>query len=65
MDPGYCDVAVTAIAAGKCRIKALTGSSIGGEDLLGNMICYLLPDSENIIKKHVHEDTEIKPMALL
>ncbi|CAI8610369.1 unnamed protein product [Vicia faba] len=65
MDSGYCDVAVTAIAAGKCRIKALTGSSIGGEDLLGNMICHLVPDSVNRIKKRIHEDTEIKSMALL
>ena len=66
MDVGYCDVAVIAATSkGKCQTKASTGSTIGGEDLLGNMMCHLLPDSENIFKKHVHEDREIKSMALL
>jgi heat shock protein 4 len=65
MDAGFCDVAVNAATTnGKWRIKALTGSTIGGEDLLGNMMRHLLPDSENIFKKHVHEDGEIKSMAL-
>ncbi|CAJ2634666.1 unnamed protein product [Trifolium pratense] len=65
MDAGYCDVAVIAATAnGKCRIKALIGSTIGGEDFLRNMMRHLLPDSENIFKKHVHKDGEIKSMAL-
>ncbi|KAK2357961.1 hypothetical protein P8452_77161 [Trifolium repens] len=65
MDAGFCDVAVNAATTnGKWRIKALTGSTIGGEDLLGNMMRHLLPDSENIFKKHVHEDGEVKLMAL-
>ncbi|RHN64019.1 putative Heat shock protein 70 family [Medicago truncatula] len=66
MDFGYCDVAVTvATAEGECRMKALAGSSIGGEDLLVNMIRYLLPDSENIFKKHIDGDEENKSMSLL
>ncbi|RHN63388.1 putative Heat shock protein 70 family [Medicago truncatula] len=63
MDAGYCDVAVIATEKGKLRIKALTGSPIGREDLLENMICHLLPDSKNIFKKRVHTKTEIKLMA--
>jgi len=31
----------------------LAGSVVGGEDLLGNMMLYLIPDSENIFKKHI------------
>ena len=44
---------------------AVTLSSKLLVELLGNMVCHLLPDSENIFKKHVHEDREIKSMALL
>ncbi|CAJ2658076.1 unnamed protein product [Trifolium pratense] len=40
MDAGYCDVSVIETKKGKFRIKALTGSSIVGEDLLGNMIIH-------------------------
>jgi heat shock protein 4 len=63
MGAGYCDVAVTATAGGVSQIKALAGSTIGGEDLLQNMMRHLLPDSENIFKRHGVE--EIKSMALL
>ncbi|XP_045814265.1 heat shock 70 kDa protein 8 [Trifolium pratense] len=63
MGAGYCDVAVTATAGGVSQIKALAGNTIGGEDLLQNMMRHLLPDSENIFKRHGVE--EIKSMALL
>ncbi|RHN57596.1 putative Heat shock protein 70 family [Medicago truncatula] len=63
MGAGYCDVAVTATAGGVSEIKAVAGSTIGGEDLLQNMMCHLLPDSENIFKNHGVK--EIKSMALL
>jgi heat shock 70kDa protein 4 len=62
MDSSYCDVAV---AAGECQIKALAGSFVGGEDLLGIMMRYLLPDSGNIFKKHIDADRKIKSMSLL
>jgi hypothetical protein len=55
MDVCVCDfVVIAATSKGNCRIKALTGSTFDGEDLLGN-----------IFKKHVHEDRLIKSMALL
>ncbi|MCI28871.1 heat-shock protein, partial [Trifolium medium] len=63
MGAGYCDVAVTATAGGVSQIKALAGSTVGGEDLLQNMMRHLLPDAENIFKRHGVE--EIKSMALL
>ncbi|MED6182321.1 hypothetical protein PIB30_027431 [Stylosanthes scabra] len=63
MGAGYCDVAVTATAGGVSQIKALAGSTIGGEDLLQNMMRHLLPDSENIFKSHGLKD--IESMALL
>ncbi|MCI93996.1 heat-shock protein, partial [Trifolium medium] len=31
MDAGYCDVSVVEAEKGKFRIKAMTGSTIGGE----------------------------------
>ncbi|AES91211.2 putative Heat shock protein 70 family [Medicago truncatula] len=65
MDAGYCDVAIIATEKGKRQIKALAGSAIGGEDLLGNMMCHLFPDYENIFKRNVHRDTEITRMASL
>ncbi|CAI8585969.1 unnamed protein product [Vicia faba] len=60
MGAGYCDVAVTATDGGVSQIKALAGSTIGGEDLLQNMMCHLLP---NIFKTHGVK--EIESMALL
>ncbi|PNY16066.1 heat shock protein 70 kDa, partial [Trifolium pratense] len=51
MDAGYCDVSVIEAEKGKFRTKASTESSIGGEDLLGNMMSYLLPDFEEIFKR--------------
>ncbi|KAI9115106.1 hypothetical protein K1719_014119 [Acacia pycnantha] len=63
MGAGYCDVAVTATAGGVSQIKALAGSTIGGEDLLQNMMHYLLPESQTLFKTHGIK--EIKSMALL
>lgn len=63
MGAGYCDVAVTATAGGVSQIKALAGSTIGGEDLLQNMMQYLLPESQTLFKTHGIK--EIKSMALL
>ncbi|KAK7305540.1 hypothetical protein VNO77_43446 [Canavalia gladiata] len=34
------------------QIKALAGSISGGEDLLQNMMCHLLPNSNNLFKNH-------------
>lgn len=64
MGAGYCDVAVTATAGGVSQIKALTGSPIGGEDLLQNMMHHLLPNSENIFKNHGVKE-KIKSVGLL
>ncbi|OIV94998.1 hypothetical protein TanjilG_22195 [Lupinus angustifolius] len=63
MGAGYCDVAVTATAGGVSQIKALAGCTIGGEDLLQNMMSHLLPDSQSLFKNHGVK--EIKSMGLL
>ncbi|CAJ1925521.1 unnamed protein product [Sphenostylis stenocarpa] len=63
MGAGYCDVAVTATAGGVSQIKALAGSTIGGEDLLQNMMRHLLPESGNLFQNH--RVKEIKRMGLL
>ncbi|KAK9287615.1 hypothetical protein L1049_016050 [Liquidambar formosana] len=63
MGAGYCDVAVTATAGGVSQIKSLSGSAIGGEDILQNMMRHLLPNSESLFLKH--GISEIKSMALL
>ncbi|CAI8610091.1 unnamed protein product [Vicia faba] len=52
MDSGYCDVAVIAATLeGKCRMKALAGSAIGGEDVIGNTMRLVIPDFKNKLKK--------------
>ncbi|XP_010024339.2 heat shock 70 kDa protein 8 isoform X2 [Eucalyptus grandis] len=63
MGAGYCDVAVTATAGGVSHIKALAGSSIGGEDILQNMMRHLLPNAENLFSSHSASD--IKSMGIL
>lgn len=63
MGTGYCDVAVTATAGGVSHIKALAGSSIGGEDILQNMMRHLLPNAENLFSSHSVSD--IKSMGIL
>ncbi|KAL3578195.1 hypothetical protein D5086_019699 [Populus alba] len=63
MGAGYCDVAVTATAGGVSQIKALAGAAIGGEDILQNMMQYLLPNSESLFLNH--RVNEIKSLGLL
>uniref|UniRef100_A0A6N2MXJ8 Heat shock 70 kDa protein 8 n=1 Tax=Salix viminalis TaxID=40686 RepID=A0A6N2MXJ8_SALVM len=63
MGAGYCDVAVTATAGGVSQIKALAGAAIGGEDILQNMMQYLLPNSEGLFLNH--RINEIKLLGLL
>ncbi|GAU43468.1 hypothetical protein TSUD_141060 [Trifolium subterraneum] len=43
----------------------MTGSTIGGEDFLRNMMCHLLPDSERIFKRQFHWNSDIISMAIL
>ncbi|KAJ6839595.1 heat shock 70 kDa protein 8 [Iris pallida] len=47
MGAGYCDVAITATAGGVSQIKAQLGIPIGGEDVLQNVLRYLVPDFES------------------
>ncbi|KAG8370198.1 hypothetical protein BUALT_Bualt14G0092200 [Buddleja alternifolia] len=47
MGAGFCDVAVTATGGGVSQIKALAGSTLGGEDILLNTMRYLLPDMDS------------------
>ncbi|KAJ4972289.1 hypothetical protein NE237_005388 [Protea cynaroides] len=47
---GYRDVAVTATAGRISQIKALSGSVIGGEDILRNVMHHLLPNLDSIFK---------------
>lgn len=63
MGAGYCDVAITATAGGVSQIKALAGSTIGGEDLLQNMMHNMLPDMDEIFSRH--GINEITTMGLL
>lgn len=63
MGAGYCDVAITATAGGVSQIKALAGSTIGGEDLLQNMMHNMLPDMDEIFSSH--GINEITTMGLL
>ncbi|KAL0924740.1 hypothetical protein M5K25_005595 [Dendrobium thyrsiflorum] len=63
MGAGYCDIAITATAGGVSQIKALLGIPLGGEDMLQNILRYLLPDFERVCSNHSLEN--IKSMALL
>ncbi|KAL6188771.1 hypothetical protein ACLB2K_040162 [Fragaria x ananassa] len=67
MGAGYCDVALSVTAEDAARgiseIIALTGSAIGGEDLLQNMMRHVLPNAENLLTSHGVE--EIKSKGLL
>ncbi|KAI5423473.1 hypothetical protein KIW84_046434 [Lathyrus oleraceus] len=59
----FCDVAVTATGGGVSQIKALAGSTIGGEDLLQNIMRHLLLDFETTFKNRGIK--EIESIALL
>lgn len=63
MGAGYSDVAVTATAGGVSQIRSLAGRAIGGEDLLQNMMHYLLPNVDTLFSSH--GINEIKAMGLL
>lgn len=63
MGAGYCDAAVTATAGGVSQIKTLAGSTLGGEDILQNVMHHLLPDMDNLFSGHGVE--EIRKMGLL
>ncbi|KAI4345622.1 hypothetical protein L6164_012724 [Bauhinia variegata] len=63
MGAGYTDVAVAATGAGMTRIIALAGSTIGGEDLLQNLMHHIFPESDRFLKSHGMK--EIKAIALL
>ncbi|XP_043722913.1 heat shock 70 kDa protein 8-like [Telopea speciosissima] len=63
MGAGYCDVAVTATAGGVSQIKALSGSVIGGEDILQNVMHHFLPNFDSLFSSH--GINEIKSIALL
>ncbi|GFZ08856.1 heat-shock protein 70T-2 [Actinidia rufa] len=62
MGAGYCDVALTATAGGVSQIKALSGSAIGGEDMLQNLMHHLLPNMDSLFSGH--GINEIKSMGL-
>lgn len=51
MGGGYCDVAVTATAGGVSQIKALAGDTIGGEDILQNVIQHVAPNVDLSVAK--------------
>ncbi|XP_075524515.1 heat shock 70 kDa protein 8-like [Primulina tabacum] len=63
MGGGFCDMAITATAGVVIQIKAMRGSTLGGEDILLNMMHLLLPDM------HIHFSSrgidEIRKMGLL
>ncbi|XP_071940432.1 heat shock 70 kDa protein 8-like [Coffea arabica] len=63
MGAGYCDVAVTATAGGVSQIKALAGFTLGGEDMLQNIMHHLLPEMDNLFSSHGIE--EIRKIGLL
>ncbi|KAF6166741.1 hypothetical protein GIB67_005617 [Kingdonia uniflora] len=63
MDAGYCDVCVTATTGGVSHIKALSGSHIGGEDIVQNIMHHLLPNIGSLFLSHRNND--MKAMGLL
>ncbi|KAK9054819.1 hypothetical protein SSX86_025898 [Deinandra increscens subsp. villosa] len=63
MGAGYCDVAIIATAGGVSQMKALAGSSIGGEDLLQNMMHWLVPEMDSLFSGRGLD--EIKSMGIL
>ncbi|KAF6172697.1 hypothetical protein GIB67_042020 [Kingdonia uniflora] len=63
MGAGYCDVCVTATTGGVSHIKALSGSHIGGEDIVQNIMHHLLPNMDSLFLSHRNND--MKAMGLL
>ncbi|XP_072982091.1 heat shock 70 kDa protein 8 isoform X2 [Typha latifolia] len=63
MGAGYTDVAITATAGGVSQIKASSGCTLGGEDVLQNVMRHLLPNFDSFCDDRSVE--KIKPMGLL
>ncbi|KAF6136546.1 hypothetical protein GIB67_016002 [Kingdonia uniflora] len=63
MGVGYCDVCVTTTTGGVSQIKALSGSHIGGEDIVQNIMHHLLPNMDSLFLSR--ENNEMKAMGLL
>jgi heat shock protein 4 len=62
---GYCDVAVSATAGGVSQIRALAGCTVGGEDILQNVMRHLLPDYDSLYANAGQTMDRIKSMGLL
>ncbi|KAE8793291.1 78 kDa glucose-regulated protein-like protein [Hordeum vulgare] len=62
---GYCDVAVSATAGGVSQIRALSGCTVGGEDILQNVMRHLLPNYDNLCDNAGQTTDRIKSMGLL
>lgn len=63
MGAGYCDVVITATAGGVSQIKALSGSTLGGEDILQNIMHHLVLNLDSLYS--THGISEIRSMGLL
>ncbi|CAD6210217.1 unnamed protein product [Miscanthus lutarioriparius] len=48
MGAGYCDAAVAATAGGVSQIRALSGCTAGGEDILQNIMRHVLPNFDSL-----------------
>uniref|UniRef100_A0ACD5X566 Uncharacterized protein n=1 Tax=Avena sativa TaxID=4498 RepID=A0ACD5X566_AVESA len=65
MGAGYCDVAVSATAGGVSQIRALAGCTVGGEDILQNVMRHLLPNYDSLYASAGQTMDRIKSMGLL
>ncbi|CAL9088520.1 unnamed protein product [Musa acuminata var. zebrina] len=63
MGAGYCDVATTATAGGVSQIKAMQGCTLGGEDILKNVLYHLLPNFDSLYSNR--DTNKIRSMGLL
>ncbi|RLN39778.1 heat shock 70 kDa protein 8 [Panicum miliaceum] len=63
MGAGYCDVAVAATAGGVSQIRALAGCTVGGEDILQNIMRHVLPNFDSLYAGQTLD--RIRSMGLL
>ncbi|WOK93050.1 hypothetical protein Cni_G01743 [Canna indica] len=63
MGAGYCDVAATATAGGVTQIKGMLGCTLGGEDILQNVVYHLLPNFDTLYP--IHDANKIRSIGLL
>ncbi|KAF6157991.1 hypothetical protein GIB67_008120 [Kingdonia uniflora] len=63
MGAGYCDACVSTTTGGVSQIKALSGSHIGGEDFVQNIMHHLLPNMDSLFLSH--GNNEMKVIGLL